>query len=428
MVVPHHPIFQNVYIVPCADDQHRIETEYIYFAIDHDVEYIPFADDFGPMNLGSAYTFCNLLDEKIQDYPSGKLAIQCVTEPRCITNVVFLTGFFMIMRRNFELERVIETLNPLLGMSVPYRDVSRGIQNFNLYVEDCWKGLYRAKELSWVDMSLDSGNFDFEEYSSLDSPLNADLHEVIPGKFIAMRGPKDTMNGEMWQDVYEEGRFKSRDFSPQHYSDILLQLGVQVVVRLNEPHYRQSGFTAAGIAVADLCFEDCTPPPVDVVAKFLAIAEAIPGALAVHCKAGLGRTGTLIALYMMKHHDFSAREAMGWLRIVRPGSVIGPQQQFLCDREAMMRRSAAPLRPNGVAQISGGGVEEVQRHIDEIVRAYDARYAAALALHNYTPRRAESSRAILTIRGPALAEHVAEAVDRRAAARSAAHLRRSSLI
>ena len=50
----------------------------------------------------------------------------------------------------------------------------------------------------------------------------------------------------------------------------------------------------------------------------------------MHCKAGLGRTGTLIALYLMTAMGFSAREAMGWLRIMRPGSVIGEQQQFLC--------------------------------------------------------------------------------------------------
>jgi cell division cycle 14 len=47
------------------------------------------------------------------------------------------------------------------------------------------------------------------------------------------------------------------------------------------------------------------------------------------CSAGLGRTGTLIACYMMKHHGFTAREAIAWLRVCRPGSVIGHQQWFL---------------------------------------------------------------------------------------------------
>ena len=47
--------------------------------------------------------------------------------------------------------------------------------------------------------------------------------------------------------------------------------------------------------------------------------------------AGLGRTGTLIACYIMKHYKFTAAEAIAWIRICRPGSVIGPQQEFLVE-------------------------------------------------------------------------------------------------
>ena len=45
--------------------------------------------------------------------------------------------------------------------------------------------------------------------------------------------------------------------------------------------------------------------------------------------AGLGRTGTLIGCYLMKHYGFSAHEAIAWIRICRPGSIIGHQQAWL---------------------------------------------------------------------------------------------------
>jgi cell division cycle 14 len=43
----------------------------------------------------------------------------------------------------------------------------------------------------------------------------------------------------------------------------------------------------------------------------------------VHCKAGLGRTGSCIGAYVMKHYRFTAEELIGWIRIARPGSIIG---------------------------------------------------------------------------------------------------------
>jgi cell division cycle 14 len=65
----------------------------------------------------------------------------------------------------------------------------------------------------------------------------------------------------------------------------------------------------------------------------LRISEAESGAIAVHCKAGLGRTGTLIGCYAMKHFKIPAAYFIGWIRIARPGSILGPQQYFLIEKE-----------------------------------------------------------------------------------------------
>ena len=353
-----------------------LNREFAWFELHDTIRYVSFADDFGPMNLASIFRFCDILDAQLAS-TTKPVALFTKRKARIITNAVFLLGSYMIVRLKETVSKVERAMHPVVRWLVPYRDVSSGAPTFGLDVWHCWRGLARAQHLGWL------GGFNLDEYEELDNPLNADLHVVVPGKFIAMRGPQTTESSTRWEDrLRADGTFSHRIFSPAHYADILQQFGVRAVARLNEPRYARDAFAAAGIAVAELCFEDCTPPPIHIVAKFLALAEAIPGPIAVHCKAGLGRTGTLIALYTMKHHAFTALEAMGWLRIVRPGSVIGEQQAFLCAREPAMRRSAVPLQLVVTGELAdamaGGDAAALQRAVDELVAAYDARFAAAV--------------------------------------------------
>jgi len=170
------------------------------------------------------------------------------------------------------------------------------------------------------------------QYFYYDAPANGDLHVLVPGRFLAFRGPRDD-HGD-WLDA-------------SSYINAFRSLSVHTVVRLNKPEYDKAVFTSAGFEHLDLPFEDCTVPPLHIVDTFLRTAENLrPGQMmAVHCLAGLGRTGTLIAMFMMKHFGFSANEAIGWLRICRPGSIIGPQQQFLADEEKRMHRLGAEQTP-----------------------------------------------------------------------------------
>ena len=39
---------------------------------------------------------------------------------------------------------------------------------------------------------------------------------------------------------------------------------------------------------------------------------------------------------MMKHYKFTAAESIAWLRICRPGSVLGPQQHWLEEQQHIM--------------------------------------------------------------------------------------------
>jgi len=291
----------------------------VYLSLQRLASYIPFCADFGPFNLGVMHRACEVIKDLLRTPRLAHAKIVCFTstETADITNAMFLLGAFLVVHLDVTPEQAWICFREYASM--PYRDATWSSSSFDLTLQHCWQGIARALQAQLYCPE----NFDMRQYFFYDHPRNGDMHEVVAGKFFAFKGPTD-----------KQQRHYTR--RPGDYLDVFHAKGIKDVVRLNEEHYDAATFTSAGFSHHDLVFPDCTTPPDAIADRFLRLAEQTSSPMAVHCLAGLGRTGTLIGLYMMKHIKFNAEECIAWLRIVRPGSIIGPQQQYLKDQEKRM--------------------------------------------------------------------------------------------
>ena len=302
----------------------RSSSSAYYFWIDEALVYNPFWKDFGPLNLAMTHKFCKELEKLMDSKKYSKFKIYHYTslEKEKQANAAFLMGWFMIITQGYNAQDSWKVFKDSGISFKPFRDAIMGESTYECTIEDCLNGLYFAIKLDWYNYKT----FDTKEYEKYEKVENGDMNWIVPNKFIAFAGPA---NKKFDEDGY-------RQFTPEDYVPIFKSFGVGTVVRLNKKRYDEKKFLDEGLGFLDIPFEDGTIPPDEIVKKFLATVEEEPKAVAVHCKAGLGRTGTLIGLYWMKHYGFPAAAYIGWSRICRPGSVLGPQQHYLIEAEEDM--------------------------------------------------------------------------------------------
>lgn len=160
--------------------------------------------------------------------------------------------------------------------------------------------------------------FNTEQFLQIYNAESYNMSCITP-KFAAFAGPTANPDGTVPFQI-----------EPSRYISIFRSMGVSDIVRLNEKDtYDSAVFEEQGFRFHDLEFTDCTCPSPEIIEMFLDTVDAAEGVVAVHCLAGLGRTGTLIACHIIKNNGFSAGQAIGYLRLMRPGSVIATQQNFL---------------------------------------------------------------------------------------------------
>jgi cell division cycle 14 len=196
-----------------------------------------------------------------------------------------------------------ESFHPIAELEfMPFRDAGRGLPDFNLSIQDCLWGVWKAMQNGLCDMNA----FSVEDYEYYEKVENGDWNWITPN-FIAFASPvdgnwvksekdKETKLGQngvptpaMPTRTHQTGsslalqRRLSTAFS--NCLDYFERKNIKLVFRLNTPLYDKNLFLERGIEHLELYFDDGTNPTDAIVRTFIDVSDRIiesGGVVAVH--------------------------------------------------------------------------------------------------------------------------------------------------
>jgi len=149
--------------------------------------------------------------------------------------------------------------------------------------------------------------------------------------------------GNLWRKVHGKITKKPTNFSwlleeklagcgmPTTVNEVnwILKQGVKSIVTMTENSLPESWITE--IDYLHVPTEDLGAPDmdkIDMAVDFIQEKIEANQAVMVHCAAGVGRTGTILACYLIKYQKHSSIEAIEKVRKERPGSIQSEYQEI----------------------------------------------------------------------------------------------------
>ena len=160
-----------------------------------------------------------------------------------------------------------------------------------------------------------------------------------------MENTRVTMSkpGNIWRKVHGKITKKPTNFSwlienklagsgiPTSFDELdwILKQGVKSIVTMTENALPEEWVNNVGylqVPTPDLTAPDMDR--IDIAVDFIHKEISNDQAVMVHCAAGMGRAGTILACYLVKYQKYSAKDAIKKIRKERPGSIQSEIQEL----------------------------------------------------------------------------------------------------